>query len=148
MDFVKHESVLLGLQLKHGNSTDIENSITVQAIIIFEPWEVCHELIRSTSLSSIHNVHGNYSQWSRHLIHSQDSQFRVISVQVAFMVGRVAVGQVFCPEYFGFSPVNTIPPVLHTLINSSITYAIQHYQLTALCSTNSDKTAWIWMKGI
>jgi len=38
VDFVEHESVLLGLQMKHGNSTDIENSITVQVIIIFESW--------------------------------------------------------------------------------------------------------------
>jgi hypothetical protein len=37
VDFVEHESVLLGLQIKHGNLTDIENSIRVQAIIIFEP---------------------------------------------------------------------------------------------------------------
>jgi hypothetical protein len=35
VDFVKHESVLLGLQLKLENSTDIENSVTVQAVIIF-----------------------------------------------------------------------------------------------------------------
>jgi hypothetical protein len=35
VDFVKLESVLLGLQLKHENSTGIANSITVHVIIIF-----------------------------------------------------------------------------------------------------------------
>ena len=93
---------------------------------------MCHELIRNISLSSIHNVHGNYSQWSRHLTHSQDSEFRVSSVRVAFMMGRVAVGQVFSLNASVFPPVNTLPSVLHTLINLSITYTIQHYQLTTL----------------
>jgi hypothetical protein len=32
---------------------------------------------------------------------------------VGFVVDKVALGQVFFPQYFGFSLVNFIPPVLH-----------------------------------
>ena len=35
------------------------------------------------------------------------------SVHVRFVVDKVALGHVFPPEYFGFSPVNFIPPLLH-----------------------------------
>jgi len=122
VDFVKHESVRSGLWLKHGNNTDIENSITVQVIIIFESWEVCHELLRNISLSSINNAHGNYSQWSRHLLHSQDSEFRVSSVHVGFIVGRMAVGQAFFPEYCSFFRLST----------QSHQRSMLYYQLTAL----------------
>ena len=35
------------------------------------------------------------------------------SVRVRFVVDKVALGHVFPPEYFGFSPVKFIPPLLH-----------------------------------
>jgi hypothetical protein len=98
---------------------------------------VCCELIRNISLSSVHNIHGNYSQWSRHLIHSWDSEFRVSSVHVAFMVGRVAVGQVFSLHTSVF-PLSTpshqcsilslihLSPTIHNIINW------QHYSIAYL----------------
>jgi hypothetical protein len=42
------------------------------------------------------------------------AEARVRSVHVGFVVDKVAVGQVF-PRVFRFSPVNFIPPVLHSL---------------------------------
>ena len=83
---------------------------------------MCHELMRNISLSSIHNAHGNYSQWSRHLIHSQDSEFGVSSVHVAFMAGRVAVG-------LFFFPLNTL---VFPLLTPSHQCSKLYYQLTAL----------------
>ena len=94
---------------------------------------MCHELIRNISLSSIHNVHGNYSQWSRHLIHSQDSEFRVSSVHVDFMVGRVAVEQVF--------PLNTSAFPLSTLSHQC---SILYYQLTALFNSTIIVNQYEW----
>jgi hypothetical protein len=68
--------------------------------------------------------------WLRHLIaglSSQKSGYDPLLFHVAFRVGEVALGKVFC-RVAEITPITVIQPVLHALLQTCLTHLVMHYK--------------------